>query len=235
MTGPVTPGSGAAPVVAATPRLASTIVLLRDAASGPEVWLQERSRAVGFMPSAWVFPGGRVDPEDDDGGVSPDDRVPRVFWTAGVRELAEEANVVLVVDDLRPYARWITPAAEPRRFDTLFFVARVPEGVEPRIDGVEASRGGWFGIPDALARIESGTLPASPPTLRTLWELREATTVQAVLDAPRRIIPCCPAYHIEPDGTHFVLLPGDPDHPSSDAVDPPHRYAFHQGRWWAGN
>lgn len=219
--------------VSAAPRPAATVVLLRDSPDGVQVWLQERSRAVGFMPSAWVFPGGRVDPEDDDGGAPPDDRVPRAFWTAVVRELAEEANVAIGVQDLRAYARWITPEAEPRRYDTYFFVARAPDGVEPVVDGAEASRGEWFVVTDALARIEAGTLPASPPTLRTLWELREARTVAEVLAAPRRLVPCCPAYHIEPDGTHYVLLPGDPAHPSADAVEPPHRYAFHQGRWWA--
>ncbi len=217
----------------AVPRLAATVVLLRDTPAGPEVWLQERSRAVGFMPSAWVFPGGRVDPADEDGGLEPDPRVPRAFWTAAVRELAEEANVTLDLTALRPYARWITPVAEPRRFDTLFFVARVPPGVEPVIDGEEAVNGAWFAIPEAVARVEAGTLPVAPPTLRTLWEMRHVREVQAVLDARYALVPCCPAYHIEPDGTHFVLLPGDPDHPSTESVDPPHRYAFLQGRWWA--
>ena len=217
----------------AAPRMAATVVLLRDGAAGPQVWLHERSRAVGFMPSAWVFPGGRVDPADDDGGEPPDERVPRGFWTAAVRELAEEANVALDVAALRPYARWITPLAEPRRFDTLFFLARVPDGVEPVVDGGEAMNGGWFDIRDALERVEAGTLPVAPPTLRTLWELRDAARVQPVLDERYALVPCCPQYHIEPDGTHFVLLPGDPDHPSPDAVDPPHRYAFRQGRWWA--
>lgn len=217
----------------AVPRLAATVILLRDSPRGPEVWLHERSRSVGFMPSAWVFPGGRVDPADEDDLPSPDPRVPRSFWTAAVRELAEEANVRIDIAALRPYARWITPTAEPRRFDTLFFVARVPEGVEPVVDGGEAVNGGWFAIADAVARIEVGSLPVSPPTLRTLWELRNCTLVQPVLDARYPLVPCCPAYRIEPDGTHFVLLPGDPEHPSTEAVDPPHRYAFLQGRWWA--
>lgn len=215
------------------PRLAATIVLLRDSAAGPEVWLHERSRAVGFMPSAWVFPGGGVDPADDDGLPPPDPCVPRALWVAAVRELAEEANVWMAVEALRPYSRWITPVAEPRRYDTVFFVARAPEGVEPRVDGGEAVNGGWFGVRDAVAQIEAGTLPTAPPTLRTLWELRDAADVEGILLAPRRIVACCPAYHIDPDGTHFVLLPGDPDHPSEDAVAPPHRYAFLQGRWWA--
>ncbi len=218
---------------AATPLLAATVILLRDSDRGPEVWLAERSRSVGFMPSAWVFPGGRVDAADDDGAPSPDPRVPRAFCTAAVRELAEEANVRLPVHELRAYARWITPTAEPRRYDTYFFVARLPDGEVPQVDGSEAVNGAWFQIAAALEQVEAGTLPVAPPTLRTLWELRNAPDVASILATERVLIPCCPAYHIEPDGTHFVLLPGDPDHPSPDAVDPPHRYAFLQGRWWA--
>ncbi len=48
----------------ATPRPAATIVLMRDGAAGLEVLLMRRSRRAGFVPGAWVFPGGRVDGSD---------------------------------------------------------------------------------------------------------------------------------------------------------------------------
>lgn len=50
--------------VPVTPRPAATIVLLRDGAAGMEVLLMRRSRRAGFVPGAWVFPGGRVDGSD---------------------------------------------------------------------------------------------------------------------------------------------------------------------------
>ncbi len=221
-------------------RPAATIILLRDGAEGPEVWLMERSRSVGFMASAWVFPGGRVD-EADAGAdaIGGDfDRVPKAFWTAAARELAEEANVVLQWDsawDLRGmgvWSHWITPEVEPRRYDTWFFVARLPEGAEAVVDGQEASRGGWFRPAEALAASERGELPVAPPTLRTLMEIVAFDSVEAILGAVRHTPPIMPRFHKAED-TLFVLLPGDPDHPSTDVVEPPWRYVFSAGRWWA--
>lgn len=200
----------------------------------------ERARSVGFMPSAWVFPGGQVDEEDAAAAsVGGDfDRVPKPFWTAALRELAEEANVTITLDgawDLRGvgvWAHWVTPEVEPRRYDTWFFVARMPEGAEAVVDGREASRGSWFRPAEALAASERGELPVAPPTLRTLTELLPYEDVAAVLAAVRHTPPIMPRFHQDQE-TLFVLLPGDPDHPSAERVDPPWRYAFSSGRWWA--
>ena len=52
------------PEVPATPRPAATIVLLRDATDGMELLLMKRNRSAGFVPGAYVFPGGRVDGTD---------------------------------------------------------------------------------------------------------------------------------------------------------------------------
>lgn len=221
-------------------RPAATIILLREGAEGPEVWLMERSRSVGFMASAWVFPGGRVDEADAEAPAIGGDfaRVSKPFWTAAARELAEEANVALRADegwDLRGmsvWAHWITPEVEPRRYDTWFFAARLPEGAEAVVDGQEASAGGWYRPMEALAASERGELPVAPPTLRTLMEIAPFDSVEAILASPRHTPPIMPRFH-RTDDALFVLLPGDPDHPSTDAVEPPWRYAFAAGRWWA--
>lgn len=226
--------------MAAELREAATVLCLRDGAAGVEVWLMERARSVGFMPSAWVFPGGRVDAADADAPVLGGDfaRVPRAFWAAAARELAEESGVVLRSGeawDVRGFgvwARWITPEVEPRRYDTWFFVARLPEGAEARADGQEAARGGWFRPADAIAQAQAGALPVAPPTLRTLQELEPYGTVAAVLAADRRTPPILPKW-VQSDAGTFILLPGDPEHPSPDRVEPPYRYEFTLGRWWA--
>ncbi|MSQ03783.1 MAG: NUDIX hydrolase [Myxococcales bacterium] len=224
----------------APPRPAATILLLRDGAAGLEVWLMERARTTGFMASAWVFPGGRVDPEDEFAAAVGGDveRVPRHFWVAAARELHEEAGVALrdgVAWDLRGmrvWAHWVTPEVEPRRYDTWFFAARLPAGAEAKIDGQEASRGGWYRPAAALELSEGGELPVAPPTLRTLVELLPYADVEAVLQSPRHTPPIMPKF-LDVAGTLHVLLPGDPDHPSAERVDPPWRYAFSAGRWWA--
>lgn len=102
----------------ATPRPAATIVLLRDAAAGIEVLLMRRHRQSGFVPGAWVFPGGRVDPSDSapllheriDG--LPSEPVPAApFWTAALRELFEETGVLLA---RRGNGEWSADASSHR-------------------------------------------------------------------------------------------------------------------------
>lgn len=221
-------------------RPAATVLLLRDGplrADGTrlEVWLMERSRTVGFMATAWVFPGGRVDPSDAEQApvALQDDGIAAAFRVAAARELHEEAGVR--IDDLaalRPWSHWITPEVEPRRYDTWFFAAALPEGQEAVIDGQEAVAGGWFAPDEAAARVEAGTLPVAPPTLRTLRELAGHATVANALAAPRRTPPICPRFWKDEAGGLWVLLPGDAGHPSDDPVDGPTRFPFDAGRWW---
>ncbi len=225
------------------PRLAATVLLVRDSAaprvdgSTLEVWLMERSRAVGFMARAWVFPGGRVDPADAEVAFeAPLPFGPAAAWIGAVREVNEEAGVRLDAASLRPWSRWITPEIEPRRYDTWFFAAALPDGEVAVADGGEAAQGDWFAPAEAVARIEAGTLPVAPPTLRTLAELARYTTVAEALARPVHAPPICPRFwKDEAAGSLWVLLPGDAGHPVEDpslAVAPPTRFSFDAGRWW---
>jgi 8-oxo-dGTP pyrophosphatase MutT (NUDIX family) len=111
------------PARPATPRPAATTVLLRDGDAGPEVLLMRRHRASGFVPGAWVFPGGRVDAADS--GPAFHERVhgldaarePHVtFWTAAARELFEETGVLLA---RAPDGDWVPDAVTSREMDGL--------------------------------------------------------------------------------------------------------------------
>jgi 8-oxo-dGTP pyrophosphatase MutT (NUDIX family) len=86
----VTPGS-----IAADPRPAATVVLLRDSAAGPEVFLVRRHEGTPFMGGAHVFPGGRVDAADHDGDATWSDGDASAYHVAAARELFEEAGVLL--------------------------------------------------------------------------------------------------------------------------------------------
>ncbi len=93
---------GNPPAEPVVPRPAATTILLRDGVTGPEALLMQRHRRSGFVPGAWVFPGGRVDDEDADPalsdrvrGLDPDPVPPTGFWMAAVRELFEETGVLL--------------------------------------------------------------------------------------------------------------------------------------------
>ena len=125
--------------VAAEPRPAATVLLVRDGAAGPEVFVQQRAATMAFAPSMVVFPGGRVDPTDADAGL-PEAEVREVAdlmgveaeraWplvAAAVREVEEECGVRLAPGVLVPRGRWLTPKLEPRRYDTWFFAARMPD------------------------------------------------------------------------------------------------------------
>lgn len=78
-------------------------------------------------------------------------------------------------------AHWITPVAEPRRYDTRFFLARVPEGREAREDSREMSEAAWLAPRVALERFRGGSLPMVFPTVRTLEDLAGFDTVEGAL------------------------------------------------------
>lgn len=89
------------PAHPAEARPAATVVLVREGETSPEVLLLRRHRASGFVPGAYVFPGGRVDPAD--GNLALHERVlglpspepPFPYWMAAVREVFEETGVLL--------------------------------------------------------------------------------------------------------------------------------------------
>src|SRR5262249_19027436 len=94
------------------PRPAATVVVLRDSAAGPDVFMVRRHEGTAFMGGAHVFPGGRVDAADHDGGAEWCDGIghaasqlremPRAeavaYHVAAARELFEEAGVLLARD-----------------------------------------------------------------------------------------------------------------------------------------
>jgi 8-oxo-dGTP pyrophosphatase MutT (NUDIX family) len=120
-------------------------------------------------------------------------------------QLLERRQLVLRSDLLRPLAHWITPEAEPRRFDTRFFLAAMPAGQLCRAVGGEADTRVWVRPADALA----GDLSLMPPTRAVLDELSRYDDVAAALAAERTITPVMPRFQIV-DGEVRFLRPGDP-------------------------
>jgi 8-oxo-dGTP pyrophosphatase MutT (NUDIX family) len=86
-------------------------------------------------------------------------------------ELARREGLLLAPDLLTPCARWVTPAVWPRRFDTRFFLARLPEGQFPTPDRTELTDSRWLRPALALAEHEAGRIVLMPPTLVTVAEL----------------------------------------------------------------
>jgi 8-oxo-dGTP pyrophosphatase MutT (NUDIX family) len=234
-------------IVPAEARPASTVVVLRPLAAAFEVLLVRRNDRVAFMAGAFVFPGGRVDPSDHVTGADyvflaqpprfPDLSVEAelAYRRAAVRELAEEAAVSVAVDALIPFAHWVTPANEQRRYDTRFFLTAMPPGQEARHDEGEMTELVWCRPSDAIERCRRGEIMLPPPTWTTLRRLERHVTLAAALEwagstAIVRIEPIL----IKDGPTGMLTLPGDPSFPTVPGWDVPAetRFALEEGRGW---
>ncbi len=185
------------------PRQAASVILLRDGGDGLEVLLVRRTPKARFMGGVWVFPGGAVDAGEGEG-----DGAHRL---AAVRELREEATIELAgPDELVEFSRWITPAAVAIRYDTHFFLATLPDGQEPAIDGEECVDLGWFTPRAALDTFAAGELPLVFPTIKHLEQLDGFRAVPELLDYARArdVLPVEPRVVIEGEVAR-ILLPGE--------------------------
>jgi 8-oxo-dGTP pyrophosphatase MutT (NUDIX family) len=166
---------------------AASVVLLRDGPSGLETYLLHRHARMVFAPSMVAFPGGRVDAVDASG---EGDSIRR----CALRETSEETGVVLTETDLCPWAHWITPEIEPRRYDTTFFVAAMPDDQDAADISGETDHAEWSTPSEALAAERSGRIRMLPPTMSILIELSDLASVGDVINQAidRKIEPVLP-------------------------------------------
>src|SRR5258708_39313505 len=94
-------------------------------------------------------------------------------------------GILLALDELVPYAHWITPVGMPKRFDTWFFLAAAPPEQAGAHDGKESTDSIWVSPREALAGGESGRFKLPFPTTRNLIKLGKHSTVKAALDDAR--------------------------------------------------
>ncbi len=188
-------------------RLASTVMLVRQAAAGKgiEVLMVRRSGRSAFAPDAVVFPGGTVDPIDyerppawgaarlaaefrasvpaelpaNEAPVS--ERDARALVHAAVRELAEEAGIGLDPTRMHLFSHWITPPTEPRRYDTHFFIAPAADVHVASADQVETHDERWIEPAVALALYRADQLHLVYPTIKHLERLAAFDDVENAL------------------------------------------------------
>ncbi|GAA1433059.1 hypothetical protein GCM10009601_54990 [Streptomyces thermospinosisporus] len=221
------------------PKRAATVMLLKDTPDGPVVHMLRRRTSMAFAGGAYAYPGGGVDPRDDERHIrwagpsrswwaerlGVDETGAQAIVCAAVRETYEEAGVLLagptadtVVGDttgddweadraalvarevsfaefldrrglvlrsdlLGAWTRWITPEFEPRRYDTWFFVAALPEGQRTRNVSTEADRTVWIAPHEAAAAYDKGELLMMPPTIATLRQLMPYSSAAEALEA----------------------------------------------------
>ena len=253
-------------------RDAATVLLLRERASGLEVFLVRRNTVVDFMAGAHVFPGGKVDAADSEPGLLQRLRGAREpstapeLYVAAIRETFEEAGVLLSgdfraagLDDARlavargdsfasvleqlgakldagllaPWARWVTPAVSPKRFDARFFLAAAPVEQLARHDDYETTASVWMEPLEALEHVQRGEMMIAPATYKCLAVLATYRTVAEAFAAARAAPPraWCPVVRNE-DGRRLVILSDDPDHPDRfPRMAGPTRMVFEGGRF----
>lgn len=255
-------GGGLTPV---TPKWAATVMLLKDTGEGPAVHMLRRRTSMAFAGGAYAYPGGGVDPRDDDRHIrwagpsrawwadrlGVDEAGAQAIVCAAVRETYEEAGVLLagptpdtVVGDttgeaweadrsalverelsfadfldgrglvlrsdlLGAWTRWITPEFEARRYDTWFFVAKLPEGQRTRNASTEADRTVWIAPRGAAAGYDRGELLMMPPTIATLRQLTAYATAEEALEAApaRDLTPVLATARLE-EGEIVLSWPG---------------------------
>ena len=96
-----------------------------------------------------------------------------------------ETGMVLALDELVPYAHWITPEGMPKRFDTWFFLAAAPPDQLGAHDGKESTDSIWVSPREALEGGKTGRFKLPFPTTRNLIKLGKQASVKAALDDSR--------------------------------------------------
>lgn len=189
---------------ATVPRLAATVIVLRGADLTLEVLLAQRTPKARFMGGAWVFPGGAVSAEDGEGE--------QALRRAGARELEEEAGIALAdPNELVAFSRWITPAEVKIRYDTWFFLASLPDGAEPVIDGEEVVDARWYTPAAALEAGAADQILLVFPTIKHLERLAGFKTATDLLEyaRARSVQPVQP--RVVGSGEQVrIVLPGEP-------------------------
>ncbi len=153
-----------------------------------------------------------------------------------VRALAQR-GLRARLDALVPWARWVTPEAEARRFDARFYLLRAPDGQRGSHDRRETTMSLWARPKALLERAEAGEIFLAPPTSRALELLTDARDVSAALALAESqpLDPICPVFVPPKDGyPAFLALPGDPAHSDREpCVAGKTRYVLRDARFVA--
>jgi hypothetical protein len=96
---------------------------------------------------------------------------------------------------------------EPRRYDTRFFVAELPQGQVTRDVSTESEEVLWMAVPDVVAAVDDGELAMLPPTYATCLELLEFASPRAAMDSAvtRDRTPILPEMQVDADGGYLDL------------------------------
>lgn len=127
-----------------------------------------------------------------------------------IAEVARALSMMLATAELLHWAHWITPEPMPKRFDTHFFFAAMPDSQRAAHDQIETTAGTWVRPEDALARFAAGDFPL---VFATIHQLRALTGLDDLAAARARFAGTSPKT-IQPrivqrDGRPVIVLPDE--------------------------
>lgn len=184
------------------PRPAATVIPARNGPRGVEVLVIRRAPKHRFLPGFVVFPGGAVDQGDHLLAERWFGAPEQASRACGIRELFEEAGLLLTanglaaappdaldaiedfpprIEDMPEICHWIAPEIVPVRFDARFYAVAAPGGLEPAPDGEEAERAWWARPFDLLESNASGGVLLYWPTMKIVEGLGTCADVEEVL------------------------------------------------------
>lgn len=186
-----------APLLSATEQLAKALVCAAVRETFEESGVLLAADVAGVVVDDTTAPDWEVD------------RLALLDRSLSFSALLARRRLVLRTDLLRPWAHWITPVVEPRRYDTRFFVAALPAGQRTRDVGGEADSVVWARPQAVLDAADRGEIGMMPPTAFTLTELSAYDTVADVIAAgdARDVQPVLPRIVIVDDDEARLLLP----------------------------
>ncbi len=127
---------------------------------------------------------------------------------SSMHDFAKSENLFFSVDELTPFAHWITPEMMPKRFDTRFYIAKAPEGHEGLHDGSESVDSIWISPKQAIEDCISEKRTIIFPTRMNLEKLAKFSNVDDAIKASKKekIITVEPKIEKRDEGV-FLTIP----------------------------
>ena len=151
-------------------------------------------------------------------------RAPLLAGEASFLDLVRREDLALATDLMVPFAHWITPEPQPKRFDTHFLLVSAPVEQLGAHDGAESVEGFWIAPQQALHDAEAGARTLVLPTQMNLTKLTRYATVAEAVAATRSspIVTVTPRVERTADGRK-LHIPAEAGYGVSEVLVPARR------------